>query len=117
MTPAANRPRARASLVLAAFVLVLAGPAVEEAKAQSAATVQNCKNAWNSASARPTCSITSGIITVSNGQCGIEVYCEQRVWTAAQGWVTNAIYNYTTVPLGDVGDLHNCDGSLQVGAC
>ena len=104
-------------LAVAAIALMLAAPAIEEAKAQSAATVQNCKNAWNSASARPTCSITSGIITVSNGQCGIEVYCEQRVWTAAQGWVTNAIYNYTTVPLGDVGDLHNCDGSLQVGAC
>ena len=117
MPPIANSPRVRASLALAALVLALAGPAVEEAKAQSAATVQSCKNAWYSASARPTCTTVPNDILLSNGQCRIKKSC--KYYGIGSMGVTQALYkaNDVTVPLADVDDLHNCNGELQVGPC
>ena len=112
----ADRLRTRASLVLAAFALALAAPAIEETKAQSA-TVQNCKNAWYSASARPTCSTTPNDILLSGDQCRVKKSC--NYYGIGSMGVTQLLQraNDVTVPLADVDDLHNCDGYLQVGPC
>ena len=119
MPPTANRSRTRAMLVLAAFALALAAPAIEEAKAQSgeAVTQADCKTAWNSASARPTCSTTPNDILLSNGQCRIKKACQ---YYGPGPFGPNQLQhksNDVTVPVGDVDDLHNCDGDLQVGSC
>ena len=110
------RSRIRLWIVPAAFVLALAGPAVEEATAQSggAVTQADCEAAWNSASASLTCS--SGSITLSVGQCRIIKECQ--VYEDTEGGThLEQKSNDVTVPLDDVDDLNNCDGYLQVGAC
>ena len=54
MTSVANRLRARASPVLADFMLVLAAPAVHDTPAH-AATEEQCQNGWQSAPAYSSC--------------------------------------------------------------
>ena len=73
MTSAAIRST-RVWLVFAVLTLALAGPVIPETKAQSdeAGTVQACRNAWNSASARPTYSGTPNDILLSGGQCRVK---------------------------------------------
>ncbi len=103
-------------LAVAAIALALAGSAIPEATAQSggAVTQADCEAAWNSASARLTCS--SGSITLSGGQCRIVKECQHYEDTDAGTHLAQKS-NDVTVPLDDVDDLHNCDGNLWVGAC
>ena len=117
MPSSAIRSRIRLWIVPAALVLVLAAPMIEEAQAQSdeAVTQAGCQTAWNSASARLTCS-TGGDITLSTGQCRIRKECNHWI-CSTRGCGNMKVANDVTVPLDDVDDLNNCDGNLQVGAC
>lgn len=119
MPSTAIRSHTRVWLIFAAVALALVGSAIEETKAQSdeAVTVEDCKDAWNSAPARPNCSNVSGDISLSGGQCRIRKSC---TYDPTGGLIPNSsqfAFNDVTVPLADVDDLRVCGGQLQVGPC
>ena len=118
LTSAAIRST-RVWLVFAVLAQALAGPVIPETKARSheAVTVQACRNAWNSASARPTCSSTPNDILLSSDQCRIKKSCQFYGITDFGVVLSPHKPNDLTVPLAEVDDLHNCDETLTVGAC
>lgn len=118
MTSTANRSTG-VWLVFAVLTLALAGPVIPETNAQSdeTVTVQACRNAWNSASARLTCSSSPNDILLSGGQCRIKKTCQYYAYGPTG---PNQLYlksNDVTVPIDDVDNLHNCNGTLTVGSC
>ena len=118
LTSAAIRST-RARLVFAVLAQALAGQAIPEAKVQSdeAGTVQACRNAWNSASARPTCSSTPNDIRLSSDQCRIKKSCQFYGITDFGVVLLQHKPNDLTLPLAEVDGLHNCDETLTVGSC
>ena len=88
----------RISLALATALVLLGVPNLAQA---------DCLDEWNGSSADETCD-QNGILDFGD-RCQIHASCGTR----SGDWVNSTI----TVSLDDVADLHNCDGSLQVGNC
>ena len=78
-------------------------------------TVQECRTAYYSSSARLSCS-SQPSISVSENRCRISVSCQNR-WYVSSHPDRNVQDNDVTVTLSDTYNLSNCNGALRVGSC
>ena len=98
------RSRIRLWIVPAAFVLVLAGPAVHDTPAR-AATLEQCQNGWGTAPASSSCDIT--VYGLSGGDtCGIAASCPADDGTT--------VFTSISLEVDQFPQLRNCDGALTI---
>ena len=76
-----------------------------------AVTADDCQGAWDQSSASSTCNVQN-IDTALSLDCHVSAECRQTTPSGAQ-WVNTNIDG----SLDDFKKLHNCQGTLQVGAC
>ena len=105
-------------LFTALFVLEMGATVslAPEAAAQSSPTVSQCTQAWNGSSAADSCglhqvhNLLAQISVTSSGECSVTVDCSMSHW----GQHRTASF---TGSVTEMGQLHNCNGNLQVGGC
>ena len=84
-------------------------------------TAATCETNWQNSPAAQTCGFFPTITTTTTDDggtnCTVTANCRREIGWVNGLWQSELIEHTVIVALGDVTDLHNCDGTLTEGSC